>query len=128
MVIASIELQKAIYSKLSEQYSVFDALPLDAPMPYIVIGEEQLLNNDTKTEGRTKHIVTIHTWSNKQSSAEIKTMNNYVVKSINENLMVNGFIVDIATLDMTTTIKMLEQNSYVYHGVSQISITLTERG
>lgn len=126
-MVASVELQKAIYSKLSTgDYPVYDALPLNTPMPYIVIGEEQLLMSDTKTENRTNHIVTIHTWSNKQSSMEIKTMNDYVVKSINDTLAVQGYEIDLVTLSFLQTLKQIEQDSYIYHGVIQITITLME--
>lgn len=126
-MVASIELQKAIFSKLKTGiYPVYDALPLNTAMPYLVIGEESLLQNSTKTEKRTNHIVTIHSWSNKQGSMEIKTMNDFVINSIDDTLKVAGYTVDLVTLQFNQTIKQVEQDTYIYHGVTQINLTLTE--
>lgn len=128
MVIASIELQKAIYSALKNgSYSVFEIAPPNIAFPYITIGEETLTTDDTKTNKRTVHNVTIHTWSEGSSSAEIKVMNHFVLTTILNNLKVNGFYLDMVSLELQTTIKEQDSDSTIFHGVLQFEITLTKK-
>lgn len=127
MAIASLELQKAVYSALSKgSYPVYEIAPPDTVFPYIVIGEETLTTSNTKTNKRTVHNITIHTWSKGSSSAVIKTMNDFVVQILLDGLLVNGFYVDIATLEMQTTLKELATDGTIFHGVNQFEIILTK--
>ena len=125
-MVASIELQKAVYSVLSQSHNVYEAVPSGASMPYIVIGEEVLTDGKTKTEGKTKHLLTLHTWSDSQSSGENKTLMDFVRKSIDYGLPVSGYVVDFVRLEMTQSFKEAVQDKYIFHGVVQIEITLME--
>lgn len=125
MAIASVELQKAIYTALkSGSYSVYEVVPPNTTMPYIVIGEETLTHNNTKMEIRTVHNITIHTWSKGSSSNESKSMNDFVVKKLLAGFAVSGFYLDRITLEMMTTIKELDTDT-IFHGVIQFEITIT---
>lgn len=125
-MITSIELQKALYSKLSGKYSVYDALPNDGAMPYILIGEEILQDRKTKTENRSEHVITFHCWSNKTSSLECMTMMDEV-RNIDESLVVNGHKVERVRLDNSQLTKTLEGDSMYRHGVIYLSFTLEKK-
>jgi hypothetical protein len=125
MAIASVELQKAIYTALkSGSYSVYEVVPPNTTMPYIVIGEEILTHNNTKTEIRTVHNITIHTWSKGSSSAESKAMNDFVIKKLLAGFVVSGFYLDRISLEMMTTFKEINTDT-IFHGVNQFEITIT---
>lgn len=123
---ASIELQKAIFQKLSGgPYPVYDAVPTDSTMPYIQIGEEVLNDNSTKTDKRTKHLVTIHCWSNYQGTKQAKEMNDFVVDTLTQydyNLV--GYKVDMIQLELVQVIKDPDTSNLIHHGVVQIAFTL----
>lgn len=120
---ATVELQKAVYSTLSTSvYKVFDSLPSKQAMPFIVIGEDTLLFADTKTEGRSRHVLTIHCWSDKTSSLEVRGMNDFVMQSLFQLEKVNGYHVDFVELELAQVFKSEDK----YHGVISIAITLTK--
>jgi Protein of unknown function (DUF3168) len=124
----SIELQKAIYNKLSQGvYPVYDYLPASPSYPHIVIGEEAMIDASTKTHERTSHMVTIHCWSNYRGSREIKEINRFVVESLTEEtLILTGFTVDIVQIDRTQVLKELDEGNLIFHGVIQLVFNLTE--
>ena len=129
MAIASVELQKAVFAVLKAgTYSVHEVVPPSTKFPYIVIGEEVLTHSNTKTNKRTVHNITIHTWSKGSSSANSKVMNNFVVQTLLKDFAVNGFNLDMATLEMQTTLKEAGADGTVFHGVNQFEITLSENG
>ena len=126
MANASIELQKSILNKLDEGvYKVVDIKPKVLPFPFIEIGEEIHRNSTGNFVLRTVHNVTIHTWSKGNSSIQSKEMNQFVKESILKLDTVNGFEIDIVTLEMMMTLKEQETDSTIFHGVIQIEITLT---
>jgi Protein of unknown function (DUF3168) len=124
----SIELQKAIYTKLSQGiYPVYDYLPASPEYPHVVIGEEAMIDASTKTHDRTSHMVTIHCWSNYRGSREIKEINRFVVESLTEEtLILTGFTVDIVQIDRTQVLKELDEGNLIFHGVIQLVFNLTE--
>jgi hypothetical protein len=125
MAIASVELQKAIYTALKTgSYPVYEVVPPNTTMPYIVIGEEILTHNNTKTEIRTVHNITIHTWSKGSSSNESKSINDFVIKKLLAGFTVTGFYLDKISLEMMTTYKELDVDT-IFHGVIQFEITIT---
>lgn len=125
MANASIELQKSIYSKLNNGvYKVVEIKPKELIFPFIEIGEEIQRDSNTKSNLRTVHNVTIHTWSKGKDSIPSKEMNQFVKESILNLDTVNGFEVDIVTLETMMTLKEQETDSTIFHGVIQIEITL----
>lgn len=124
----SIELQKAIFTKLSQGiYPVYDYLPANPEYPHIAIGEEAMVDASTKTHERTSHMVTLHCWSKYRGSKEIKEMNNFVVDSLTESdLPMTGFTLDIVQIDMVQVFKELDEGNLIFHGVVQLNFNLTE--
>ena len=128
MKISSMELQKAVYKNLSEgEYDVYEVVPPDTAFPYITIGEETVTTANTKTSNRTVHLLTIHTWSKSAGSMQSKFMNAFVMKTLqNKELVLEGFLVDIVSLELLTTYKEQATDNTIFHGVLQFEITLTE--
>lgn len=131
MAIPSLELQKAIYGKLSTStYKVYDVAPLGTfTQPFIVIGDETITTRFTKTDRFWVSTVTIHTWTKGASSSSSKILNNFVI----ENLLlqpfnVNGFFVSLVSLEMLTTQEEIDetQSQTLFHGILQFEFTLQE--
>lgn len=126
-LIPTIELQKAIYQKLSTQYTTYDVRPSNATFPYILIGEDVTVDNLTKGDKRTTHNITIHTFSKSAKSLESKTMNHLVKESLLNDLELNGFYVDLNKLSMMMTTKEEETSGIIHHGIIQFEITIREK-
>lgn len=127
----SIELQKAVYQKLSQgPYTVIDIGTTNSTpaFPYILIGEEIMIDVGTKTERRTSHLMTIHCWSKYQGSKETKEMIDFVWRSLKDGLEVDGFSVDYIRLSLSQVMqdKDIVDDVQVNHGVVQIEFDLTE--
>lgn len=123
---ASTKLQKAIYGVLSEHYSVYEVTPLNAAFPYITIGEEAVTHNHTKTNKRSVHLITLHTWSKGQSSSQSKTMNDLVINKLLNELSINDYSLDEAALQLLTTLKEAATDATIFHGVIQIEFIITQ--
>ena len=79
MTIASIELQKGLYTHLSSgSYEVYELVPPNTDMPYITIGNITKANSYTKTNRRYTFSCTIHSWSRGTSSLEQKTIDEFI--------------------------------------------------
>lgn len=58
-------LQQALFERLSEiGLPVYDHVPKNAPLPYLVIGSPQATPFDTHVSKGEKITVVIHSWSN----------------------------------------------------------------
>lgn len=135
MAIRELELQKAVYTNLSTgAYTVLDSPPTEPVLPLITLGDNIVVDSDTKTSDRTVHLVTIHTWSKGNSKAEIYTMNDFVKTAIKDStLSVTGFNVDNVTTELLTVMKDADYTGAVYtdidgvvlHGVLQFNVTLS---
>lgn len=128
MMIPSVELQKAIFAKLSgSTFNIYEVKPLDASYPFITIGNEVMTDSLTKDSDRTSHNITIHTWSKAKSSLESKKMNHFTKTHVLDVTEVNGFYLDIAKLSMQTTLKEDMTDGTIFHTVLQFEITLTKK-
>ena len=75
-------LQQAVYAALLADSGVaalagtriFDDVPGDAAMPYVVIGEDQESDWSTATESGSQHILSIHVWSRAAGHREAKLL------------------------------------------------------
>ncbi|MGH0775291.1 DUF3168 domain-containing protein [Bacillus mobilis] len=128
MAIASIELQKAVFSALNNKpYPVYDAVPAQSPMPHITIGEEVLLRDSTKTEKRTQHSITIHCWSKENGTKQVKEMmDKTLVTLLDQPISVQGFYCAYKELTLSQTIKEIDGTAVIQHGVIQITFKLME--
>lgn len=73
---AAFELQKAVYTKLTESQSLrdlmggevrlYDDVPPDTPYPYIVYEDIEADEWQTDLDDGTQHIIRFHVWSNRR--------------------------------------------------------------
>lgn len=127
MVIASIELQKALFSLLSTGYSVYEVVPNNPVFPYITIKSNSKYDANTKTETRTEHMIYIHSWSKGNSSLESKQMNAFIHDKLTNDFNVNGFHVDLVSLELEANQEEQKSDTTVFHGTQQFQITLTKQ-
>lgn len=75
-------LQQAVYAALLADSGVaalagariYDDVPGDAAMPYVVIGEDQESDWSTATETGSQHMLSIHVWSRAAGHKEAKLL------------------------------------------------------
>jgi hypothetical protein len=75
-------LQQAVYAALLADAGVaalagtrvFDDVPGDAAMPYVVIGEDRESDWSTATESGSEHILSLHVWSRASGHKEAKLL------------------------------------------------------
>lgn len=70
----------------------------NAPFPYIVIGEDQIVGDETECAASSEAFTTVHVWSRvdndvSASRAQAKAIAGLVRSTINEALIVEGFAV-----------------------------------
>lgn len=127
----SIELQKAIYSKLkSGPYPVYDGLPMNGEFPHIVIGDEFVTRNDVKGGQITEHIFYVSTWSAYNGTKELKEIYGFVISSlIDEPLEVTGFDCFEQEVYNSHTYRELDgnTNTHVSRSIIQLRFSLYRR-
>ncbi|MGB3160390.1 MAG: DUF3168 domain-containing protein [Carnobacterium sp.] len=126
-LIASVELQKALFTLLTGDIPVYEIVPAKANFPYFTIKNMSRVNDNTKTEKRTEHGIYIHTWSKGNSSLESKKMNNFVQNKLATDFKVTGF--DVAFVEMEMEAMQEEQKSEetIFHGTIEFRITLNKK-
>ena len=127
MTIASIELQKGLYTHLSSgPYEVYELVPPDIEMPYITIGNITKVNSYTKTNRRYTFSCTIHSWSRGTSSIEQKTIDEFIHETLMVGFTVTGYEVDFVRLAMGESLREVGSDNSVFHGVQEFEITLAD--
>ena len=80
MTVGQFELQTAIYSALSGDSnltstlgaSVFDEVPDQSSYPFVALGEETVVEYDTKDLDGASHTINIHVWSQYKGAKQTK--------------------------------------------------------
>ena len=85
---ASWALQQAIFAELSastdlqaligDPLRIYDAVPREAAFPYVVVGDDQVNDWSTATEGGSEHLLAIHVWSRNGGCKEAKLIADVV--------------------------------------------------
>lgn len=105
----SLALQDAVEAALRGSVALADAMegrvrlytlsaPTDAPFPYLVIGEDQIVDDETECSASSAAFTTVHVWSRVQddvsaSRAQAKTIAGIVRAVLNTALPLAGFVV-----------------------------------
>lgn len=105
----SLALQNAVESALRGSVALADAMegrvrlytlsaPTDAPFPYLVIGEDQIVDDETECSASSEAFTTVHVWSRVKddvsaSRAQAKTIAGIVRAVLNTALPLAGFVV-----------------------------------
>lgn len=90
---SALALQGAIYTRLSTgTRTVYDEVPDTATLPYIVIGNDTIVADNTDSYVGFEATVTIHTWSDFNGYKEIKTMQDEIYNLLNRHeLVITGY-------------------------------------
>lgn len=127
-MIPAVQLQKALYKSLSQQYRVNEVIPKEPIFPFFSLGQIDRTTNFTKTDrNRYDFAIYIHGWSKGLSSLEIKTMEHYANEQINK-IDVEGFIVENVALSLSTTITEKSGENNIFHSVQEFLITINTKG
>ena len=122
---AAFEIQKSINSVLEAglDVPVYDSVPENAAYPYVVIGDDTLV--DFSADGKTGFdaTVTIHTWSSFDGMSQVKALMGYVYDLLNrQDYGINGF--NLLGSDSEFEETFLEADGVVRHGVQRFRLIL----
>ena len=135
MTVHSFELQKTVFSALSGgsilDYDgtaitgVFDDVPESTAYPYVVIGEESISDNSSKTKDIFEHTLTIHIWSQYRGRRDIKV----IMKQIHDLLHDSSLSVTGASLvnlrqEFQTT--LVEGDGITRHGIMRFRAVVSD--
>lgn len=131
-MIPTVALQKAVYQELSKgSYQVFEVVPSDiGKMPFITIGDINKETNFTKgNEDRFNISITLHSWSNANSSVESKEMEEFIYQTLmNLELTLFGYDVEFISLDLNTNYKEADsKDKSIFHSVQGFGLTISKQ-
>lgn len=115
---ASTEMAAAMGVNVVRLYSM--TAPVDAPFPYVVIGEDQVVDDSTECADSSEVFTTIHVWSRveddvKASRRQAKTMAGAVRATLKAPLAVAGF--DVVLQEFETTRHLTDPDGRTAHSV-----------
>ena len=120
---SSEALAKGIYSVLTS-YPCYEIVPEGATLPYILLGEESITTSDTKTYNRTKHLITVHSYSEGTSSLAAKQHRPSVQSPIETELVVGAHRIDFLRMVLMDSKKEIETDYTIFHWIVEYEITL----
>ncbi len=133
-----IAIQQSIYNTLTANVPVASAVisinddvdqPIDSgsadDFPYIVIGDDSVVEWDTDTELGADATIVIHTWSRQRGKKETKEIQGLIYNALHRaNLTVTGYtLVGIDWIDSQT---FLDGDGKTRHGVQTFRITIDQ--
>lgn len=127
-----LSLQTAIFERLYNDTSiqtagaaVYDAVPQDAPYPYIALGEDTMNRNGTKTYDGEDLTHTLHVFSRYKGKKELKEIMNLVIESLTiTDLNINGFDMVWGVCEYMDTV--LDADGITRHGVMRFRFQINQ--
>jgi hypothetical protein len=142
---AESEIQKAIYSELIEDSAlatllaknandsslpaIYDAVPQpkdagsDIPFPYVVIGDDTLIDWDTDTSVGKEATITIHSWSRYRGRIEVKNIQGAIYDALHlSQLNVDGYDTVLCFSEYSESI--LDPDGLTRHGVQRFRLII----
>ena len=120
-----LDLQGAILSELKKTIStpIFDAPGQSQSYPYIVIGDDSLINDDTNTTIGRNVISSIHVWDNFNGYSRIKGIIGAIDDALNRVLFTvpNHHLID-CSFDSSSF--FIEPDGKTRHGVISFKILI----
>lgn len=119
---SALELQKSVYAKLNGNgYNVYDAVPEGQAYPYIVIGNDTLINDDTDTTNGIEATITIHTWGAIGGYQVVKEMQSAVYDLLHrQELSITGYTFTGCAFEFSDS--FADQDGVLWHGVQRFRI------
>ena len=92
---------------VSRPVQIFDDVPEDATMPYIVLGDDVATDDSDDLDTAEVHIVTFHCFSAERSRQEVKLMLKSIYQALNRSdiNLPEGQAVDIQFVQSATAIE-----------------------
>jgi hypothetical protein len=90
-VFAALRSSSAVASAFGEAPRIYDRVPANHKLPYITIGDIQLID-DTHCEAAWEAFVTTHVWSEKVGKPEAMRIADAVGEALNAELTLDGFV------------------------------------
>lgn len=122
---ASLAIQESIYDILIASLSVpvYDDVPDNAVMPYVVIGDDTVVEYDTDGKTGFDATLTIHTWSKYRGRFEVKTIMGQIYTLLHrQDYDINEY--NILGLDHEFEQTFLEADGVTRHGVQRFRLLL----
>ncbi len=123
---ADLEIQKAIFARLSSMsVPVYDDVPDNAPPPYVVIGDDTLLEFDSDGISGFEATTTIHTWSTYRGRKEVKELQGEIYTLLHRaELAVVGYT--FVSCDSEFSESILDADGVTRHGIQRFRILIRE--
>ena len=124
MTSPALVLQKAVYDALSGYAGliaeigaghIYDAVPESAEPPYVVIGEDQIIDDGNGCSDGWEIYSTIHVWAQPHGRAKAKRIGSEVCTALAQPLSVQGFIVVVQQLESERY--MIDADGVTPHGI-----------
>ncbi|MEF2550001.1 DUF3168 domain-containing protein [Aurantimonas sp. A2-1-M11] len=113
------QIQGAVYAALTAADvagdRVYDRPPASPVFPYVVIGDEQVIDTSGTCGEAFDVFVDVHVWSRASSSAEAKTIGAQVAGTLATELTIADFRVVIGALETARYLK--DPDGITTHGV-----------
>jgi hypothetical protein len=133
---AELELQKAIYDVLSNDYAlgqlvtgVYDSVPQaadagsDLPFPFVTIGDDTAIDWDTDTSVGKEATLTIHSWSRYRGRSEVKQIQGAIYEALHlSNLSVVGYTTVLCLSEFSES--LVDPDGLTRHGVQRFRVIL----
>jgi hypothetical protein len=121
-----VELQKAIYDRLNSValgVPVYDAVPQGKDFPFVVIGDDLVIDYDTDDSRGFQVTASIHSYSNHRGTYQTKLMQSSIYDLLHRaELPVLGYNLIDSFCTYQTTIS--ESDGVVRHGVMRFNFLL----
>lgn len=124
---AELEIQKAVFARLNNVLSipVYDNVPDNAQAPYVVIGDDTLVEFDSDGTSGFEATVTVHSWSVYRGRAEVKNIMGLIYDALHRaELNVQGY--NLLGCDCEFSETFLESDGVTRHGVQRFRILIRE--
>lgn len=127
-------MQQAIFARLhngadlaSASVGVYDEVPqaqeFENAFPFIVIGDDQVLQWDTNTELGAEIIATLHTWSRYAGKKETKTIQAMIYTALHRTeFVITGYSVALCVWQDSKS--FLDADGATRHGVQTFKILI----
>lgn len=101
-----VELQRGVVLALSQherlaevlrgpdrKLRIYDDVPSGAKLPYITVGDDDIVDEATTCSKLYEANVTVHVWSEDVGKPEAKTLGSYVRQALDTEITVAGYVV-----------------------------------
>jgi hypothetical protein len=119
-------LQKAVYSKLDTNTElkkaiaeIFDEVPTDAVLPYVMLGDDTVNPYDTKTDNGEDCTLTLHCYSEGPGKTQTKQIMDLVLQALTDSpLTLDNFEFEGIKREF---LNVMQEGNY-YHGICRFRV------